>query len=158
MLSPKKFFLTKEGLARIKDEYQELKRLKLSRISSESPRILHSEDINPEFLAFQEDLELLDTRIVELETILKNTQLIVPPPKEQRNVVGLGALVTVEVNGQEDELEIVGTLEANPSLGIISEESLVGKALLGKKVGDGVVVNSAIETVYKIKKITYPRR
>jgi transcription elongation factor GreA len=157
MANQNKFFLTKEGLTRIENEYKELKKLKSFKTKGESPRIFHSEEIDPEFLAFQEDLELLDTRIIELENILKNSQLIVQPPKEQRNVVGLGALVTVEVNGQEDELEIVGTLEANPALGRISDESPVGKMLVGRKVGDEVVVHSAIATIYRIKKIVYPR-
>ncbi len=149
------FFLTKEGLKRFKNEYQELKRLKSFKVSGESPRIFHSEDINPEFLAYQEDLELLDARIMELEDILKNTQLITAPPKDKQRVIGLGAMVTVEVGGQEDELEIVGTLEANPSLGRISNESPVGRNLVGHKVGDEVVVHSAVATTYKIKKIIY---
>jgi transcription elongation factor GreA len=50
---------------------------------------------------------------------------------------------------------IVGTLEANPSEGRISIESPVGKALLGKKVGDEVIITSPIKIVYKIKKIKY---
>ncbi|MDP3093805.1 MAG: GreA/GreB family elongation factor [bacterium] len=152
----KKFFLTKEGLARIKDEYQELKRLKLSRISSESPRILHSEDINPEFLAFQEDLELLDTRIVELENILKNVQPITAPPKEKRGVIDLGAQVQVEVDGQIDEFTIVGTSETNPDIGKVSNESPIGKALLGHKIGEEVVIGSPAKVTYKIVKIRYP--
>lgn len=155
MANQNKFFLTKEGLLRIENEYKELKKLKFFKTKGESPRIFHSEEIDPEFLAFQEDLELLDTRLIELETILKNVQLIVPPPKEKRDVVGLGALVTVGVDGQEDELEIVGTLEANPSLGRISDESPVGRMLVGKKVGDEVVIHSPKATVYRIKKIVY---
>ena len=151
----KKFFLTKKGLSKIEQEYQELKKLKAFKTKGESPRIFHSEDINPEFLAYQEDLELLETRIAELGEILKNVQSIVVPSKGEQDMVGLGALVTVEVDGQKDELEIVGTLEANPSLGRISNESLVGKNLVGRKVGDEVAVHSAITTTYKIKKIVY---
>lgn len=149
------FFLTKEGLRHFKDEYEELKRLKSFKVRGESPRIFHSEDINPEFLAYQEDLELLDARIMELEDILKNVQPITVPSKEKQGVVGLGAMIAVEVDGQEDELEIVGTLEANPSLGRISNESLVGRNLVGRKAGDEVVVHSAAATTYKIKKIVY---
>ncbi|MDP2930194.1 MAG: GreA/GreB family elongation factor [bacterium] len=150
-----KFFLTKEGLRKIKDEYAELQRVKAFKVKGESPRIFHSEDINPEFLAFQEDLELLDTRLVDLETILKNFQLITVPPKEKRGIVGLGATVVVNVNGQEDEFEIVGSLEANPSGGRISNESPVGRALIGHRVGDQVIVHSTVAITYKIKKISY---
>jgi transcription elongation factor GreA len=50
---------------------------------------------------------------------------------------------------------IVGTLEANPSMGKISNESLVGQALMGKKVGEIVVISNAMRTSYKIKEIRY---
>jgi transcription elongation factor GreA len=65
--------------------------------------------------------------------------------------------VVVEVNGEEDEFQIVGTLEANPLLGKISNESPVGSALMGKKVGDEIIISSPVKTVYKIKKIKYQK-
>jgi len=61
----------------------------------------------------------------------------------------------VEVDGQEDEFEIVGSLEANPSIGRISNESPVGKALLGHEVREEIVISSPVKTVYKIKDIKY---
>ena len=156
MPEEKKFYLTKEGLERIKREYQYLKALKLAKTKGEeSPKILHSEDLNPEYLAFQEDISFLEARIAELENIFKNIELIKLPKKENQKIVNLGATVVVEVDGQKDEFQIVGTLEANPSLGKISNESPVGKALLGHKVGDEVIVSSPIKTVYRIKKIKY---
>jgi len=152
----KKFYLTKEGLKRIKKEYEELKKLKQIKTSGEKPEILHSEDLNPEYLAMQEDLMFLDFRLRELENILKNVQLIKPPPKEKRNIVDLGAKVTLEdEEGKINEFMIVGSLEANPSEGKISCESPVGKALLGHKIGDEVAIVSPIKVVYKIKKIQY---
>jgi transcription elongation factor GreA len=156
MANQNKFFLTKEGLAKIENEYKELKKLKLFKTKGESPRIFHSEEIDPEFLAFQEDLELLDTRIIELETVLKNTQLITAPPKEKRDVIDLGATVLVEVDGQTDEFVIVGTLETNPDIGKISTESPIGKALLGHKAGEEIVISSPTAVTYKIVKIKYP--
>jgi transcription elongation factor GreA len=155
MAAEKKFYLTKEGLEKIKKEYRDLKNLKLSKTRGEIPKIWHSEDINPEYLSFWEDLSFLETRIAELENILKNAKLIQPPPKEKQNVVNLGATVLVEVDGQNDEFTIVGTLEANPALGKISNESPVGRALLGHRTGDTVVISSPIQTIYKIKKIRY---
>ena len=154
-MEEKKFYLTKEGLEKIKKEYRDLKNLKLSKTKGEVPKIWHSEDLNPEYLSFQEDLSFLETRLAELEYILKNAQLIKPPLKEKQKVINLGARVLVEVDGQNDEFTIVGTLEANPAIGKISNESPVGRALLGHKVGDAVVVSSPIQTVYKIKKIKY---
>ena len=154
-MEEKKFYLTKEGLEKIKKEYRDLKNLKLSKTKGEVPKIWHSEDLNPEYLSFQEDLSFLETRLAELEYILKNAQLIKPPLKEKQKVINLGARVLIEVDGQNDEFTIVGTLEANPAIGKISNESPVGRALLGHKVGDAVVISSPIQTVYKIKKIKY---
>lgn len=150
-----KFLLSQEGKKRLEQELVELQKLKAFKTRGESPRIFHSEDINPEFLAFQEDLDLLDARILELEQVLKNTQPLVSPPKEKQNQVLPGALVTVEINGQQNQLKIVGSLEANPALGQISNECSVGRALLGRKVGDVVQLDSDPRVVYKIKKIKY---
>jgi len=156
MAEEKKFYLTKDGLEKIKNEYKDLKNLKFSKTKGESPKIWHSEDLNPEYLSFQEDLSFLETRIAELEYVLKNADLIrFPSSKEKRGMVGLGAKVLVEVDGQNDEFEIVGTLEANPAIGKISNESPVGKAILGHRIGDEVVVSSPIKTIYRIKKIRY---
>ena len=151
----KKFYLTKKGLKAIKKEYKILKNLRLAKTKGEAPKIWESEDLNPEYLSFQEDLSFLETKVAELENILKNVELIKRPSKEKSKVIGLGATVVVEVEGDKDEFTIVGTLEANPSLGKISNESPVGKTLLGHKVGDEVIISSPIKVIYKIKKIKY---
>lgn len=157
MVNRGKFFLTKEGKTRLEQELAELLRLKGFKVRGESPGIFHSEDINPEFLIFQEDMDLLDARIIELEGILKGVQLIKIPPKDQQNLIVLGAKVTIEIDGEEDELEITGSLEASPSLGKISDECPVGKSLLGHKIGDEVIVNTNPKIIYKIKKLSYPK-
>jgi len=154
-MAEEKFYLTKEGLERLKKEYRDLKELKLAKTKGESPKLLHSEDLNPEYLAFQEDLSFLEIRLSELENTLKNAEIIKSPDRTKQNSVNLGATVSVEVDGQNDEFTLVGSLEANPSVGKISNESPVGKALLGHRVGDKVVVSSPIQTVYRIKKIRY---
>ncbi len=155
MPEEKKFYLTKEGLERLKKEYADLKELKLAKTKGESPKLLHSEDLNPEYLVFQEDISFLQSRIIELENIFKNSAMINAPKKEKQNIIDLGATILVEVDGQKDEFTLVGSLEANPTIGKISNESPVGKALLGHRVGDAVIVSSPIQTVYKVKKIKY---
>ena len=157
MIEERKFYLTADGLKRLKKEYESLKKLKLAKTKGEeAPRILHSEDLDPEYLAFEEDMGFLEARLMDLEAILKNAELIKLPPKDQRNkVVTLGATVIVEVAGQKDEFTIVGTLEANPETGRISNESPLGQALLGRRVGDEVVVSSPVKTIYKIKKVKH---
>ncbi|MBU1045634.1 GreA/GreB family elongation factor [Patescibacteria group bacterium] len=151
----REIYLTKEGLRKLEQEYEELKALKSQRTKENAPTTAASLEIDSEYLAFQDDLNLLESRIAELETILKNYQLIAAPSKGAHKEVSLGATVVVEIEGQEDEFTIVGSLEANPMLGRISNESPVGKALLGRKTGEEVKVQSAVATVYKIKKITY---
>ncbi len=155
MTEEKKFYLTKQGLERIKREYKELKNLKLAKTRGEMPKTWHSEDLDPEYLSFQEDLNFLESRIADLENILRRAELIKMPSKEKRNIIGLGATILVEVDGQNDEFTLVGSLEANPSLGKISNESPVGRALLGHKTGETVAVQSAMKTIYKIRKIKY---
>lgn len=155
MEGEKKFYLRQQGLKKIKKEYNALKKLRLLKGKGEFPPVQESEDLNPDYLSLQEDLNLMEARILELENILKNVALIKAPAKEKQNVVDLGATVVVAVDGQKDEFELVGTLEANPGLGRISNESLVGKALMGCKRGDEVLVQSTVKIRYKILKISY---
>ena len=155
-MAEEKFYLTKEGLEKIKKEYEELKALRLKKIKERRPEILHSEDSNPEYFAFQEDLGLMDSKMAELKNIIDHTVLIKPPSKEQQNIVNLGATVTLEeADGQINEYMIVSTLEANPNEGKISSVSPVGKALMGKKIGQEVTITSPIKVIYKIKRIKY---
>ncbi|OGZ70635.1 MAG: hypothetical protein A2904_01035, partial [Candidatus Staskawiczbacteria bacterium RIFCSPLOWO2_01_FULL_33_9] len=146
----------KQKLKELEQEHESLVVFERSKtIGEEAPKVLESEDLNPEFLSFQEDMSFLRSRITELKNILGNYELIKNPSKQNQNIVGLGAMVLVNVDGEKDEFLITGTLEANPSLGKISNESPVGKALMGHKVGDEVVVSSPIKTIYKVKKIKY---
>ncbi len=152
----KKYFLTKEGFKKIREELKELEKQREEKIKEGTPSIFHSEEIDPEFLSFKEEMEFLEKRIFELRNILENSKIIRPPSRNNQNKVNLGAKVVVEVNGKEKEFMIVGSLEADPSSGKISNESLVGKALLGKKIGD-VVFCSQPKKTFKIKRIKYEK-
>lgn len=156
MPTEQKFYLTKKGLERIKREHRDLKALRVAKVTGGVPKIWQSEDVNPEYLSFQEDLSFLETRIAELDIILKNVELIKIPAKEKQNIVGLGATVTLEErDGKINEFMLVGTLEANPYEGKISSESPVGRALFGRKVGEEITITSPISVVYRIKKVKY---
>ena len=151
----KKYYLTQEGFEEKKAEYEKLKTLRTSKISEDVPRILESEDLNPEYVSFQEDMGRIDGEIAELENIFKNA-IIIDSKKMQKveGAVNVGSKILVEINGKdEDEFTIVGTLEAQPTLGKISNESPVGKALLGHRAGEVVIVSSPLKATYKIKKI-----
>ncbi len=153
----KEFFFTKKGLEKIKEEHEILLSLRKRMSKGEAPEIFHSEDINPEFLSYLEDMELLDKKLFDLESILKNAKIISLPPKEKRNQVNLGARVYLEIDGIKDCFEIVGSTEASPATGKISNESPVGKALIGLEQGEEIIISSPIKTKYKIKKIEYPK-
>jgi len=152
----KKFYLTKEGLERIKKQNRNLRSLRLAKTNGEAPKIFESEDLNPEYLSFQEDLSFLESRIVELEYILKNTLLIRPPAGKKQNIIDLGATVTTELDGEIDEFTIVGSLETDPVNKRISNESPIGQALIGKRAGETVVIKTPIVNhSCKILKIKY---
>jgi len=150
-----KFYVTKQGLEKVKAEYEKLRDFKRQKTMGETPNLLHSEEANPEYLAFQEDMSLLDARLAEYENILQNAELIEKPSKAKTGAVGLGATVICEVDGDQDEFTILGSLESNPSAGKISNESPVGRALLGHKTGDVVTVNSSVQVSYEILKVSY---
>lgn len=155
MTGEKKFYLTLKGLENIKKEYKGLKALRAAKTSGDVPSVLESEDLNPEFISFREDVNFLDSRLVELENVLKNVELIRIPSKKNKSSINLGATVEIEVNKDKDEFTILGTLEADPTAGRISNESPVGHALLGHKVGDEIIISSPVKIIYKIRKIKY---
>ncbi len=153
-MEEKRYYLTKEGLERIKKEYKEMKRQRRDKLKKESPEILHSEDVNPEYLTFRRDLVILEENISKMEKALRNVEIIELPKKECKDI-RLGASITMETNGRVEEFTLVGTMEADPNFGKISNESPIGKALLGKKEGEEVIISSSFKTVYKIKKVCY---
>lgn len=159
-MAENKYYLTKEGLQRIKKDYERLLEFKKLKTNGDVPSIWHSEEVNPEYLAFQEDMTLLEAKLEEYESILRSAELIRLPAKEKRATIYLGATVTLEEEPGNtiNEYTILGTFEANPSEGKISADSPVGRQLLGKKIGEKVIINSPIRVVYHVKKITYSFR
>ncbi len=150
------FYVTKEKLNELKKEYDKLIVFERNKtIGVEAPKVLESEDMNPEFVSYHEDMEILRSRIDELKGIIENHKLIKNPPKERQTFVDMGAKVTLDVDGKRGEFMIVGTLEANPSLNKISNESPVGRAILGHKIGDEIIISSPEKIKYKIKNIKY---
>lgn len=151
----KKIYLTRTGLEKIKKEYFSLKRIKESKMK-ETPQVIHSEDLDPQYLIFQEDIGFIEGRLNELEYILKNFELIKAPSKKERNSVHIGATVYLEdSDGKTHEYTIVGSIEADPKRGKISSESPLGNVLLGKKVGETIILHSRVPKAYKIKRISY---
>ncbi len=98
---------------------------------------------NFEYSSARQEQEKNEARISELETILQNVEII-QQPKSGGKVV-LGSTVKLK-NGSVKEFQVVGTVEADPLNGKISDESPIGQALLGKKVGDSVEIKTPAET------------
>lgn len=149
----KKTFLTKQGLAKLKKEYEHLTSVARRRVAERIKRVREDGDVdeNAEYVAALEEQGRVESRIRDLEEILRDGKVIEKTTKG--GVVCLGSTIVVEVEGEKDEFTIVGSVEADPTKGLISNESPVGQALLGTKVGDVVTIASAIKTTYKILKI-----
>lgn len=154
-MDTKIFYLTKEKLSELKKEYSELVILERNKAEGEAPKAFESEDLNPDFVIFQDDLNFLRSRMTELQNIFDHCEIIKKPAKNKTHIVDMGAKLKLDINGDKEEFILVGTLEANPALGKISNESPVGKALLGHKIGDEVLISFPVKTIYKIKSIKY---
>lgn len=143
MDAKKKIFVTKEGLEELKQELEELTKVKrpevLERVSA--ARAMGDLAENSEYTAAREDLSLIDGRIEELSDILKNVELIKEGAKNTKSIQ-LGSTITVSINGKKEDFVLVGEWEADPHNKKISHESPLGKALLGKVVGEKIDVEA----------------
>ncbi len=155
----KQVILTAEGLKKLEDELEYLKTTKRREISEKIKLALSFGDLseNSEYDEAKNDQAQMEHRIMQLENMLKNVQVI-DENAIDTTVVSIGSKVKVhDVDFDEDiEYSIVGSTEANPMENKISDESAVGKALLGAKVGDTVtaVVPSGAELQFKILEIS----
>lgn len=139
-LMSKKFILTEEGLVNLKQEYDKLVNIQRPSITQRIQRAREFGDLteNSEYDAAKDEQSLLEVRITELEKVLNKHQLIISIP--QSDFVVIGSTVVVEMNDEIHEFTIVGSMEADPAVKKISNESPVGKALLGLRVGEGIEV------------------
>jgi transcription elongation factor GreA len=146
------FKLTKEGQNALKKELDELLNSKRPSLVERLSYARSQGDLaeNSDYQSAKEELEFLDGRIDELENVLQNAS-IVAVSKNGGSGVGVGARVTVKVNGKETVFSIVGEWEADPINKKISHDSPLGIALLGKNVGEKAEVEApAGKVVYEI--------
>lgn len=146
----KKLLLSKETIEKLKQELNELTNVKRKDVIARIAKAREYGDLseNSEYDAAREEQSFTEGRILELQEILKDSQELAQPSNKDN--VSIGSRVVVEIDGQRDEFHIVSSLEADPLAGKISNESPVGKALLGTKVGDTVTVSSTIKATYKV--------
>jgi len=148
-----KVYLTQEGLEKLQKELKNLvnvrkpqvvERLATTRVPGE---LVENNDYNQA----KQDLAFVEGRISELEEILARAEVIKKNHSGDHRRVGLGCQIEVEVNGRNNVFHLVGEWEADPLNQKISYESPLGKALLGKKVGEKVEVEApAGKLVYTI--------
>lgn len=157
-MSEKEVFLTEQGFKDLETELDDLKAVKRKEIAERIKIALDFGDIseNSEYDEAKNEQAQLEERIVKLENMLRNA-VIIDEDEITTDIVGIGSKVYVNDLEYDEEMEfiIVGSAEANPFEGKISNESPVGSALLGHKSGDVVDVNVPDGVIkYEILKIT----
>ena len=151
----KLFRLTKDGAEELKRELETLiaergpiaERIKTAREFGDLAE-------NAEYQSARQEQDKNEARISEVEHILQNVEIIQSPRSDSK--VQLGSMVKLKSeDGKTKEFQVVGTMEADPLEGKISDESPIGQALLGKKVGDAVEIKTPAEiSTYKIVNIS----
>jgi transcription elongation factor GreA len=134
--------LTEEGLKKLQDELKVLKEERRHEVIERIQEAVSHGDLseNADYAQAKEEQAFIEGRIMELEEMIKNAEII--SHSLNHNVVSIGSTVTAKVGERDVKYTIVGANEANPAQGKISNESLVGKALLGAKKGMKVVVDT----------------
>ena len=156
-LKEKKNILTYEGLMKYESELEHLKVVKRQEVAQKIKEAREQGDLseNAEYDAAKDEQRDIEARIEELEKILKNAE-VVDEDEVDLDKINIGCMVKildVEFN-EELEYKIVGSTEANSLKGKISNESPVGKALMGHKVGDKVDVDTQAGIIsYKVLEI-----
>ncbi len=150
----KQFHMTKSGIAELQTELDSLT-ARRGEIADAIKTAREQGDLseNAEYHSAKDDQERTEARISELEHILANTEVINKPRSGKK--VQLGSTVKLKSKGgKEKTFQVVGTVEADPLEGKISDESPIGQALIGQEVGNSVeIVTPADTTTYKVASI-----
>lgn len=146
----KQFYLTREGVDELKSELESLTAMR-GTIAERIKTAREFGDLseNAEYTSARQEQERVEGRIAEIEHILQNVEVITKPHGGSK--VRLGSTVKLKADGKTKEFQVVGTVEADPLNGKISDESPIGQALMGKKEGEEVEIKTPVETsIYRI--------
>ena len=156
-MNEKKNILTYEGLRKLEDELQDLKVVKRKEIAQKIKEAREQGDLseNAEYDAAKDEQRDIEARIEQIEKILKNAEVVVEEDVDLDKIsVGCKVKVFDVEYEEEEEFRIVGSSEANSLQGKISNESPVGKALLGARIGEVVDVETQAGIIqYKVLEI-----
>src|SRR3989338_10704310 len=152
MVNKQRFQFTKEGFENLKKEYNHLlKRRPQVVINLSNAREQGDLSENAGFHAAKEELSQIDGRVRELKYLLRVGQVI---DKVEGEKVIFGSRLIVEVNGETFKYQIVEEMEANPKVGKISTNSLIGSSLINRKAGEEIAIKIPDgKVIYKIIKI-----
>ena len=156
-MAEKKNILTYAGLKQYEDELQNLKVFRRKEVAQKIKEAREQGDLseNAEYDAAKDEQRDIELRIEELEKLLKNAEVVVEDEIDLEKI-SIGCKVKVYEIDEDEEMEfkIVGSTEANSLQNKISNESPVGQALLGRKVGDIVDVETQVGIIqYKVLEI-----
>ena len=152
MAAPRDVPITAEGLAGVQRELEQLVSVRRPEIIARIKAAREHGDLseNFEYHSARNEQSFIETRIQELEAIVKNHVLI--ESSGERDQVELASTVTVAESGAPEETyRIVGPAEADPAAGRVSFESALGKALLGRRVGEEVDVQTPTGATYTVR-------
>ncbi len=148
-------YMSAEGIEKLKEELSELKTVKRRELAKriEEAKAMGDLSENAEYHEAKDALGFIEGRILEIEDVMKNVAVIENENGEE-GIVRVGSTVVTEVKGKEKTFIIVGSNEADPLSGKISNESPIGEALIGKRAGEEVRVETpGGVTVYKVNEV-----
>ncbi|MBL8126645.1 MAG: transcription elongation factor GreA [Chloroflexia bacterium] len=133
--------VTREGLERLQAELQELREVRRPAIVAALAEARSHGDLreNAGYDAAKHDQAMTEKRIADLDALLRQAVVLEDTATANPDVVRIGSTVVVDVEGDEERYTIVGAIEAKPTAGLISNESPVGRALLGLRPGETAV-------------------
>jgi transcription elongation factor GreA len=141
-------FLTPNGYEKVRQNLEWLRNVRRPQIIKQLQEALEQASAqasaleNPDYEAAKNEQAFIEGRILQLEQILKTAVIIEQPLTREVIVLGSKVTVTEGEDGAAEQYSIVGSVEADPSRGFISNESPLGRALMGHKVGDRVLVRA----------------
>jgi transcription elongation factor GreA len=147
--------LTQDGLNKLKSKLKELETVKRKEVAERLKEAISYGDLseNSEYQEAKEEQAFVESQIIEIQKKLKNAKVV---SSKQKGIIGLGSKVSLEnlTRGEKEDFFLVGSVEVDPFKGKISNQSPLGKSILGKKKGDEVLIKApAGEFLYKILKV-----
>jgi transcription elongation factor GreA len=154
----KDILLTKDGIAKLKNELKSLIEVDRKDIIKKIKETREYGDLseNAEYDAARNQQSMIEGRIEELEALLKKAKVLDEKKiHANHDKVSIGSVVQVEIDGDKEEITLVSSAESDPTTGHISVESPLGKAMVGAKVGETVTFETpdGDKIAYKILKI-----